>query len=378
MKLRLLVTTCCCALLLSAPVSANWYEMTGQAPIEQGDIAKAKQAAIADALERAALFAGVRVNSQQQLVAGVMQQHQLTLDSSSEIREIRLLSENYGGDYVTVTLQAEILPQQQSCHGSQQKKPLLLARVELGARRDAIHGQLFELDKNATAQLSRHLQDYSPAIVVNAVDYSLQPELMTESINRQLFTDGQQFVLLSQITDLSLGKQTSRFWQDDRFERYFALDVALYDLFNNQLVFQQQYRTQAEWNSELSVAGSHSQQFWQQPYGQKIDTVLKAVAKDIQQHTQCQGLLAQVSHIDQHQVAINKGARQGLQVGDNVTVMQIQRFAGKDGLEKMHKSPVTLKITEISSDNAWASASTPTLLSHLQIGDLISINSAGL
>ncbi|MBV2127905.1 flagella assembly protein FlgT [Rheinheimera sp. SM2107] len=352
--------------------------MTGQAAIEQGDVSAAKQAAIADALERAALFAGVRVTSQQQLVAGVMQQHQLSLDSSSEIREIRLLRENIGGDFVTVTLQAEILSQQQSCSGIQQKKPLLLAQVELGARRDAVHGQLFELDKNATAQLSRHLQDYSPAVDVSTVDYSIQPALMTDSINRQLFSDGQQFVLVSQITDLSLGKRTSRFWQDERFERYFALDVSLYDVFNQQRVFQQQYRTQALWNNELSVAGSHSQQFWQQPFGQKIDTILKAVAKDVQQYTQCQGLLAQVSHIDQHQIAINKGSRQGLQLGDSVTVMQIQRFAGKDGLEKLHKSPVTLKITEVSTDNAWASASSPTLLSHLQIGDLISINNSAI
>ncbi|WP_372627732.1 flagellar assembly protein T N-terminal domain-containing protein [Arsukibacterium sp.] len=377
MKLPLIVSACC-TLLLSSPLSANWFEMTGQAAIEQGDVAKAKQAAISDALERAALYAGVRVSSQQQLVAGVMQQHQLTLDSDSEIREIRLLSENYGSDFVTVTLQAEILPQQQLCKGSHQKKPLLLAQVELGARRDAIYGQLFELDKNATAQLSRHLQDYSPALLVTAVDYSLKPELMTDSINRQLFTDGQQFVLVTNITDLSLGKRTNRFWQDDSFQRFFALDVALYDLFDNQLVYQQQYRTQAEWQSELKVAGSHSQQFWLQPYGQKIDTVLKAVAKDIQQHTQCQGLLAQVSHVEQHQIAINKGSRQGLQLGDNVTVMQIQRFAGRDGLEKLHKSPVTLKITDISAENAWASASTPTLVSHLQIGDLISINSSGL
>ncbi|MDX1678845.1 flagellar assembly protein T N-terminal domain-containing protein [Arsukibacterium sp.] len=377
MKLRFFAVSCC-TILLATPVSANWYEMTGQAKIEQGDTAAAKQAAIADALERAALFAGVRITSEQQLVAGVMQQHQLTLDSNSEIREIRLLRENYSNDYVTITLQAEILPGQQRCVGSQQKKPLLLARIELGARHDAVHGQLFKLDENATAQLSRHLLDYSPAVVVNTVDYSLQPDLLTQTTNRQLFNDGQQFVLVSQITDLSLGKQTNRFWQNDRFERFFALDVALYDAFNNQLLFTRQYRTQAQWNSELTIAGSHSQQFWQQPYGQKIDTVLKAVAKDIQQHTQCQSLLAQISHIDQHQIAINKGSRQGLQRGDSVTVMQIQRFAGKDGLEKLHKSPVKLNITDISSDNAWASADSPTLLSHLQTGDLISISSTGM
>ncbi|KKO44034.1 hypothetical protein WG68_17755 [Arsukibacterium ikkense] len=375
MKLSIVISACC-TVLLSAPLYANWYEMTGQAPIEQGNINQAKQAAISDALERAALFAGVRVTSQQQLVAGIMQQHQLSLDSSSEIREIRLLSENYGNDRVTVTLQAEILPQRQSCQGAMQKKPLLLTQVELAARRDAIHGQLFELGQSATSQLARHLQDYSPALSVSSADYSLKPGQMTDNVNRQLFADGQQFVLLTSISDLSLGKRTSRFWQDDRWQRYFALDVALFDLFNNQLVYQQQYRTQAEWHSDTSAGSSHSQQFWQQAYGRKIDTVLKAVAKDVQQHTHCQGLLAQVSHINQHQLAMNKGSRQGLKLGDTVTVMQIQRFAGKDGLQKLHKSPVQLKITEISTDNAWASASTPALLSHLQIGDLISIGSA--
>ncbi|WP_214000106.1 flagellar assembly protein T N-terminal domain-containing protein [Arsukibacterium sp.] len=352
--------------------------MTGQAPIEQGDIGKAKQAAISDALERAALFAGVRVTSQQQLVAGVMQQHQLTLDSSSEIREIRLLNEHYNNDMVTVTLQAEILLQQQSCDGAEQKKPLLLAQVALGARQDAVYGQLFALDKNITAQLSRHMQDYSPALFVTTLDYSIQPAAMSNKVNRQFFSDGQQFVLLTNISDLSLGKKISRFWQDDRYQRYFALDVSLFDLFNNQIIYQQQYRTQADWQAETAIAGSHSQQFWQQPYGQKIDTVLKAVAKDLQQQTQCQGLLAQVSHIDQHQLAIDKGSRQGLKAGDSITVMQIQRFAGKDGLEKLHKSPINLKLTDVSTDTAWASASTPTLLSHLQIGDLISIGNPGL
>jgi len=376
MKLRLLISTCCA--LLSAPLSANWYEMTGQAPIENGNVAQAKQAAISDALERAALYAGVRVSSQQQLVAGVMQQTQLTLDSNSDIRQIRLLNETYVDNLVTVTLQAEILPTQQGCSDTQQKKPLLLTKIDMAARRDAVYGQLFELDKNATAQLARHLQDYSPSLVVTNADYSLKPELMTDSMNRQLFADGQQFVLLASISDMSLGKQTSRFWQDARYERYFALDVALFDLFNNQLVFQQQYRTHAQWQSTPAMSGSHSQQFWQQAYGQKIDTVLKAVAKDTQQFTQCKVLLAQISHIDQHQIAINRGARQGLKPGDSLTVMQIQRFAGKDGLEQLHKSPIDLKVTAVNADNAWAESASPVLLSHFQIGDLISINNPDL
>ncbi|OZB36153.1 MAG: hypothetical protein B7X50_13355, partial [Alishewanella sp. 34-51-39] len=81
--------------LYSASAAANWYEATGQAPIERGDINSARQAAIADALQRASLFAGAKVQSEQQVIQGILQHHQVTLSSAAELKQVQLLSETH-------------------------------------------------------------------------------------------------------------------------------------------------------------------------------------------------------------------------------------------------------------------------------------------
>lgn len=362
-------------LLLLSPLSyASWYEVSGQAVVERGDLTVARQAAINDALKRAALFSGASFSASQQLVNGILQHEHYQLDSHSEIQQVRLLSETQSQNILTVTLRAEILPQQSHCQSNNYRKTLLLSPFKLLHRQDAIYGNLFSLPADATLQLDKQLRDYSPIAMVTNLPAHIGLSQLDNPLSQHLFNEGSQYLLTAQITDLSLGKATNSFWQDASKERFFALDVTLFDLFERQIVFQQEYRTAAPWPyKEQNTPASHSQAFWNMPYGNKINTVLNAVAEDVQQHLRCQPLLSQVSHIQQQQLTLNLGSAHGLRIGDSLEIIQVQRHPTQPGVRQLLQSPIRLTVQNVSPYQSWATPQQQQLVSHIQPGDLVTI-----
>lgn len=362
-------------LINSNLVLANWYEATGQAAIEQGDLNNARRAAVEDALQRATLFAGVHLESQQQVVQGILQHHQVTLSSTADVRQVQLLSETHSKQQVFVKLKAYILPNLQSCR-PQYKNPLVLSSIHLNARQDAIYGQLFQLGEHSSHQLALHLRDSATSVLLDTQSESLTPEQLDYAVAETLFDKGQRFVLLGQINDLSLGEKTSNFWQSSVRERFFSIEVWLYDTFERRIRFQQEYRTSSHWpDQDNHTPASHSMAFWRMPYGQKIDQLLQAVALDIQQQTQCQPLLAHIRQVRKQQIQLDLGSVHGLKIGDNVRLMQVQRDPHNPEVRRLLDNPLTLTITELTTDHAWASSASAQLLNHIQPGDIISIES---
>jgi flavin-binding protein dodecin len=358
--------------LYSASAAANWYEATGQAPIERGDINAARQAAIADALQRASLFAGAKVQSEQQVIQGILQHHQVTLTSAAELKQVQLLSETHSQNQVSITLRAHIIAETQRCQ-AQYRTPLQLSTIQLAARQDAIHGQLFQLGEQSTRQLARHLRDFVPAAKLSINEQLMLPAQLTADVADALFAKGQQFVLLASINDLSLGRKVSKFWQSDSHERFFALELWLFDTYQREFRFQQEYRTASYWPARPDTPAPHSMAFWQMPLGQKIDQVLRAVALDIQQQLQCEPLLTQIRQVRQQQIEIGLGSSHGLQVGQQVQLIQVQRDPEDSRIRRLLHSPVKLTLTEVNPDSAWAAATAQQLLNHIQPGDIVSL-----
>lgn len=361
------------ALLSSSALYANWYEATGQATIERGDLHSARQAAIEDALQRATLFAGAKLESRQQIIQGILQHHQITLSSSAELKQVQLLSETHSNQQVFITLKAHILPTASSCN-RQYRNPILLSQIHLQARQDAIHGQLFQLGEHSSKQLALHLKDYSPTLLIQSHPHTLYPEQLDFSAAEQFFEQGQQFILLASINDLSLGERASKFWQSSIRERFFVMDIMLYDTFERRVRFQQEYRTSSHWPDKTqSTPPSHSMAFWRMPYGQKIDQLLRSVALDIQQQTQCQPLLAQIRQVRQQQIQLGLGAVHGVKPGDQLRLIQVRRDPQDPSIRRLIDSPLQLTITEVTADGAWAGSTAQQLLNHIQPGDIVSI-----
>ena len=374
MKRHLIIISALSAALLSLPGQATWYEATGQAFITQGNVEQARQQAIDDAVKRAALAAGASVRSTQVVLNGVLQQEQLGVSSQGEIKQLQLITEQQQGDLITVTLRLDIEAQASSCEGNIYRKPLLLSQVQLHARQDAIYGQLFELGADVTNQLKLHMQDYSPAALVKPMQQSVTAQQLVYPDTDRMFRQGNQYILLAQINDLSLGQSTNRFWQQAQKERFFSLQVSLYDLFEQHQVFQQEYRTSAGWPFKRNdTPASHSQAFWQLPYGSKIDRLLQAVAEDVQQQLQCQPLLGNIRQVNHNQIMLALGEQHGLQQGDTLQLIQLQRHPTAPGVKRLLQDPLQLTITDLNSQYAWASSSKAELLQHIRPGDVVTV-----
>ncbi|GAB2915833.1 flagellar assembly protein T N-terminal domain-containing protein [Rheinheimera gaetbuli] len=361
-------------IFLSSNAQAQWYEAIGQAKINNNELTSARQLALEDAIKRAALGAGARVSSTQQLINGVLQNEQTELVSMGEIKQIRLLSETRSSDMLTVTVQLNIQPEMNQCGNHQYKKSVLMPLPQLIPRRDAVNGQLFDFGSNIGVQLERHLRDYSPAAIVSLVQYSIEPKQLQFSRDEQLFNDGNQYLLNSRITDLSLGETTNKFWQAERKERFFALEVSLYDIFEQKIVYQQEYRTSADWPVRNEpTPSSHSQAFWQMEYGSNINKLLQTVADDVQQQLNCQPLRSRIAQVRNNTLQLPLGTMHGLKIGDELRIFQLQRHPATPDVRRVLQHAARFTVTEITSQHAWASSEQQHLLSHIQQGDIVSI-----
>ncbi|CAM3896106.1 flagellar assembly protein T N-terminal domain-containing protein [Rheinheimera salexigens] len=362
--------------LFAAPSKAVWYEATGQAQIKQGDLAQARHFAINDALSRAALFAGADVNSTQQVLNGVLQSSTLDVNSQHQVSQLQLMTETQSGNVLTVVIRADIEPKATTaCATGQYQKPLLLSQIRLAAREDAIYGQLFSLDKDATSQLHYHLQDLTTAVTTTVLSHSTMLDELKYPYTDQLFRQGAQYIVSATIKDLSLGDKSHHFWQSARKQRFFALDVVLYDLFEQSVVFQQEYRTESTWPyKDNSTPASHSQAFWQLPYGQKIDQVLTAVAQDLQQQLQCKPLLTSITQVSNNQVFFNIGKQHGLKVGDKLQLIQVKRHPAQPQIKQLTHSDIQLVVRQVSEQHAMAEPEQHTLIQHIQAADIVGVH----
>ncbi|MGI5309260.1 flagellar assembly protein T N-terminal domain-containing protein [Rheinheimera sp. WS51] len=356
--------------------SAAWYEATGEARIKHDNLAQARHYAVNDALSRAALFAGAEIKSSQQVLNGVLEHDLIEISSQHQVSELQLMSEKQQGNRLTVVIRANIQPQKVSaCTTEQYIKPLLLSRMQLSAREDAIYGQLFSLDKDATTQLNYHLQAKAPAATTSVLDYSTGLSDLSYPYTDQLFRQGGQYIVTATIKDLSLGEETHRFWQTATKQRFFALNVVLYDLFEQSIVFQQEYRTDSTWPyKDKNTPAAHSAAFWQLPYGQKIDQLLEIVAEDIQQELQCKPVLTNITQVTNNQVWFNIGKKHGLEVGDKLQLIQVKRDPGQPELKRLHLSDITLVVRQVSQQQAMAEPATAALIQHIQAADIVSIH----
>lgn len=364
-------------LLHAAPSTAAWYEATGQAQVKQGGLAQARHVAINDALRRAALFAGADVNSTQQVLNGVLQHSILDVQSQHQVSQVQLMSETQSGNLLTVVIRANIEANSAvaACVTEQYQKPLVLSQIRLAAREDAIYGQLFSLDKAVTNQLHYQLQEQTPAAITAVLSHSNSLAELKYPYTEQLFQQGSQYVISATINDLSLGESTHHFWQKASKQRFFALDVVLYDLFEQSVVFQQEYRTESTWPyKDNTTPASHSQAFWQLPYGQKIEQLLVAVAQDLQQQLQCKPLLTSITQVRNNQVFFNIGKLHGLKVGDTLQLTQVKRDPAQPQLKQLTPSDINLVVRQVSDQHAMAEPEQPMLLQHIQAADIVSVH----
>lgn len=381
---RILILAFCCSFSFS--IQSQWYEVEGQAYISDGDKKSARTLAMENALKKALLVAGASVSSVQQVVNGLVTQDELSIRASGTVNSIDVIDETYTGDYVNVTIRADIFPQQKQCFAADYKKSIVITQAKILHREQANVGDIYKLDTVIPELLNKKIAKHSQFIdahlvAKNKTNFSrLNRSFQNEEIKEMTMELGHmfdsQYVLYSEINDLSFGSNKLndwKVWQEAQFERYFTTTLYLYNSTNGEFIFSKEYNSRAPWKyAKRASVDLNSNEFWQSQYGNMVDRTIESAIIDIDENVMCEQTRAKILQVDGTQIMINLGKQHGVQIGDEFTLLHLNNFKSNIGktYPSFNISPFKVKITAVHQANAIAIASDDRLFSNIQINDL--------
>lgn len=363
--------------LQALPAHGQWYETTGRAPIRQGDEATARAQATEDAVKRALLFAGVSVRSVQQVTDGLLTQESLQVESTGEVQSVQLMTETTRDGYFEVTIRADIEPTESVCETHAYRKKLLITPFRLANPEQAVVGDLFNLGKVSGKVFSSKLEEVGhsswPAPYDNPIDVKSLNYLERKALQQQL---GARYILSASIDDVSLGGTNGTnwtFWTDAERDRYYHLQVQVFDLAEERTVFSQKYQATSVWTFRKSTnLDPEYHRFWETTYGQAAERILNAAAMDVEEAIRCEPLQAEVTQVKQNRVLLSIGKAHGASIGDTFKLVHRREIPDSFGRIQplLAVTELTVKITQLSSEAAWAESVDARLLANIQAGDL--------
>ncbi len=370
----------------SFSASSQWYETQGHARTNDISVELARTKAMENALKKALLVSGASVSSVQQVVNGLLTQDQISIRASGSVNSIELVDEIHSDNLITVTIRADIFPQEKKCFAVNFKKSLLITRSHLLQREQANIGEIYLIDKAVMRKLAVQLNQQSTftktsSILSNKTEFSrLNDSLASDEISlltRSLSdsTDS-QYIMFSEITNVSFDKQATNswsFWQQGVYPRNFAITFYLYNGVNGELVWQQRYQNTAPWTFtkriKVDVDGNA---FWQSEYGIMVENILDKVIKDIDENIMCEPSRGKIIQVEGNQVTINIGRDHGLKIGDEFSLLHLTNFTSNSGkpYAGYNLSPYKVKVTKLSRETATATTPDGRLFGNIQVDDL--------
>lgn len=373
-------------LLCSFSASSQWYETQGHARTNNISVELARTKAMENALKKALLVSGASVSSVQQVVNGLLTQDRISIRASGSVNSIELVDEIHSDNLITVTIRADIFPQDEKCFAVNFKKSLLLTRSHLLHREQANIGKIYLIDKAVMRQLGEQLNHQSAytktsTILNNKTEFSrLNNSLasdkiaqLTQSLSES--TDS-QYVMFSEITNTSFDQQATNswlFWQQGIYPRNFAMNFYLYNGLNGELVWQDSYQNTASWTfSKRIKVDVYGNAFWQSEYGLMVNNILGKVIKDIDENIMCEPSRGKIIQVKGNQVTINLGRDHGLKIGDEFSLLHLTNFTNNSGKSYagFNLSPYKVKVTKLTRQTATAATPDGRLFSNIQIDDL--------
>jgi hypothetical protein len=366
--------------------SSQWYETQGHARTTDTSIELARTKAMENALKKALLVSGASVSSVQQVVNGLLTQDQISIRASGSVNSIELVDEVHSNNLITVTMRADIFPQEKKCFAVNFKKSLLLTRSHLLHREQANIGEIYLIEKAAMHKLARQLDQQSSftktsSILNNTTEFSrLNNSLARDEIDRltQSLSEStdSQYVMFSEITNISFEKQATNswlFWQQGVYPRSFAITFYLYNGLNGELVWQESYQDTAPWTFtkriKVDVDGNA---FWRSEYGLMLENILDKVVKDIDENIMCEPSRGKIIQVQGNKVIINLGRDHGLKIGDEFNLLHLTHFTNNSGKSYagFNVSPYKVRVTKLTRQTATASSPDGRLFGNIQVDDL--------
>jgi len=377
---------CLCLAIYSGSSFGQWYESQGVATIKNNDNKAAKAQAVQNALKRALLVAGASVSSVRQVVNGLLTQDEISIRASGSVNSLELISENYTDDLVTVTIRADIFSQEKKCFAADYKKSMLLTRSNILHREQANVGSIYSIDKTLIEKLASKIQqqgiylDTKMALRTKTEFSRFNQSLQTQSLKNLTMSlanmTNSQYVMFSEIQDLSLANDENnnwQFWQKNIYQRQFNIALYIHDGTTGERVLDKHYQSSAPWQfDKRKNVDVTSNNFWQSEYGERISQTLDTMVSDIDENMMCQPTQGRIVQVNGNTLIFNLGKRHGVKVGDEFSLLHFNNFISDDkrSYAGFNISPYKVIVNSVSQDSAHATTTQQHILDNIQIDDL--------
>jgi len=377
---------CLCLAIYSGSSFGQWYESQGVATIKNNDNKAAKAQAVQNALKRALLVAGASVSSVRQVVNGLLTQDEISIRASGSVNSLELISENYTDDLVTVTIRADIFSQEKKCFAADYKKSMLLTRSNILHREQANIGSIYSIDKTLIKKLASKIQqqgiylDTKMALRTKTEFSRFNQSLQTQSLKNLTMSlanmTNSQYVMFSEIQDLSLANDENnnwQFWQKNVYQRQFNIALYIHDGATGERVLDKHYQSSAPWQfDKRKNIDVTSNNFWQSEYGERISQTLDTMVSDIDENMMCQPTQGRIVQVNGNTLIFNLGKRHGVKVGDEFSLLHFNNFISDDkrSYSGFNISPYKVIVNSVSQDSAHATTTQQHILDNIQIDDL--------
>jgi hypothetical protein len=370
--------------LLSPYSIAEQIEVTGTAKIVNGNIDKAREDAINQALNYASLRGGVNFSSQQQITQGSLTQDTFSMQRMGAANNIELLSELVSNDIMTVILSLNIDDESETeqCQAQSLKAAIMLPQADIADRTQLSYGHLSDFNKAFTLQFGKAINQQSSASfakvhaderldtandLVNFKGYSI-PSWLGE------ITDS-QYILKSYIIDMSTEPYTSSFmgFVDEVPSRQFSYELTLYHGISGEEVWSQTFATTAPWEFERQeTVMPNSQRFWSSSYGQAITSQLQLSVMSLDNALKCRPLLGQIIARQGDRVIINLGRKNGVKLGDKFQLVLQKNIPDRLNIMRavVTKNRTEIVIDQVSEGTATAMIENVDAADNIQVHDI--------
>lgn len=320
-------------LMLGNAAFAQWYEAQGQAGIENGDIAKARQAAIDNAVEAALVKAGANAKFYRTYTHGQAGPRFLT-DMNYPVKRTTVLEEQATTHAVTLRVRVfidEELITMNKCSSAIRHSvlPLTINFAEPTTYAGAAGLEEFneELSYLIYSRLkesgSLKVLDHRPLRFLRTSGSRLTDDDI-KGLKSLSMQEGVQYVITGTIRSLSLSQSGSNPLSKLFYTPTRTLDFTLniYDAVDSSLVFSKNYRIEGDWTfKQGEFVDVRSESFLASSYGQRVLTLSNEASLDIIDEIACTKAKARVIEVKGTDLIVGLGSENGVREGSDFTVV---------------------------------------------------------
>lgn len=383
MNKRILLWTYLLCLCFSSQSFAIWYEASGQAIIRNGNKELARQRATQEAIQQALLFSGASVRSVQSMAQGLLKDDRFEVRAVGEVSNVELIDEVYADDVITVTIRADIFPQDSQCDASDYKKTIITTWFPISNREQAAFGNIYDLGKPVAGLMKEEFDMYSRYAGIHHIEpfyFSPNVSKVQHQAMNMARKHGGQFVLLGEIQNLNVEEQENTyvdsltFWSENEPLRNITFHMKLVDGSTGELLMDKVFRSRTPWTfNKYETVDVNSSRLWDSPFGTSVKQMLQDIAQEVDETVSCIPAYGRIISVRNNQLAANIGTSQGVKRGDKLKIFQMRQFFSPTGEPHYQYDihPAEVEVAKVFHNSSLLRPTSVVPLANIQPNDFV-------